>query len=84
MSRLSEESRQWKDGNDTFEVSVCPNCGGRLIHHSFMVADGHDDVDWDFEEWCEDCNGKTLPMVDTCTEFGEVEPSKNRSSSVIL
>ena len=41
-----------KEFNRTYTFSKC-KCGGLLVNHSFMVPDGHDDVDWDFDEWCE-------------------------------
>lgn len=74
-------------GNDKFEFSTCPDCGGRLVYHSFMIPDGHDDVDWDSEEWCEnpECKRKTpAQFIETHTEFGKVKPEDNTKEVKIL
>lgn len=46
--------------NTKKEYSICNSCGGRFVHESFMVDDGHGDVDWDFNDYCEnpDCSSK--------------------------
>jgi Zn finger protein HypA/HybF involved in hydrogenase expression len=38
--------------NSKITITVCPDCGGKLVHESFMVDDGHGDVDWDEENYC--------------------------------
>ena len=63
----------------TYEYSVCPRCGGRYVFHSFMVADGEDDVMWDSEEWCDDCRN----LIETNTEYGLVK-DEQIGGSVIL
>jgi hypothetical protein len=51
-------------GNTEITVTVCPKCGGRFVHESFMVDDGHGDVDWDFEDYCENprCSSNNLKI----------------------
>jgi transcription elongation factor Elf1 len=74
-------------GNDSYEFTSCKVCGtGRFVHHAFLVPDGHDDVDWDFDDWCENpqCPSNNPPKVETNTEFGEVVPEENKRESIIL
>jgi|GEM_PF-3682009 len=71
----------YKENNRQRDYSICPKCGGRYVHESFMVADGHDDVDWDFDEWCEN---PSCPLIETNTDFGSVKNSDNKKESIIL
>lgn len=73
-------------GNGTFDFSICKLCGGRFVHHSFMVSDGHDDVDWDFDDWCENskCPSNNPSYVETNTEFGIVKIDDDKKESIIL
>lgn len=56
-------------------IDVCPKCGGRRITRWFMVPDGYDDVDWDSEEICENCdnlrNDFDQNMLRECDETDE-------------
>jgi hypothetical protein len=74
--------------NQTWELSTCEVCGGLLVTRSFMVADGEDDVAWDFEDWCENCDAnayfeKFNNLIDTNTEYGLVSPEEVTGSRIL-
>jgi len=50
--------------NDKYSFSVCKECGGREVIRSFMVPDGEDDNDWDFEQWCENPECPSNKIID--------------------
>lgn len=62
----------------TEEITKCPRCGGRYVNQSFMVGVG-DEVEWDNDQFCLDCDGK----VETNIEFGMVTPEENQKLSII-
>jgi hypothetical protein len=65
--------------NQTWTLSTCSTCGGLLVTRSFMVADGMDDVAWDYEDWCENCDN----LIDTGTEYGFVSPKEVTGSTIL-
>jgi len=75
--------RDYIEDNSTYLYFKCPNCGGKYVYKSFMVANGEDDNDWDSMEWCEDC-GYSGGDIDTMTEYGEIKPDLNLKDSIIL
>jgi hypothetical protein len=46
-----------EDFKEKYLFSLCGLCGGRRVTRTFLTSDGFDDVDWDEESWCEDCDG---------------------------
>lgn len=79
MSNPNEPSNTKK------EFSICPKCGGQYVHESFMVSDGFDDVDWDFNDYCSNplCPSNQF-LIDTQTEFGMVKDEPLNNLSKIL
>ena len=67
------------NNNPQVEYKPCPKCGGRYVYASFMVTVG-DEVEWDSDQFCLDCDGK----IETNTEFGLIKPEENKKLSIIL
>lgn len=55
------------NSNSEYTYERCPNCGhGKsLITRTFMVPDGYDDVDYDFEEWCANPNCPSNKIINS-------------------
>jgi hypothetical protein len=54
-----------EDRNYKYDFTTCKVCGGREVTRSYMVPDGEDDVDWDFDSWCENPNCPSNKIIDS-------------------
>ena len=84
MKKITKE--EIEKTNDKYELGKCGKCGGKYVWRTFSVDDGLGCIDFETEEWCEDCGSESggYELIETNTEYDKVKDEENKLESKII